>query len=388
MSYATGGDLSASGLLFLGMQCLGTILGKDGPHEQALKARGEQACGTAYIKREQRVYIYNAEVMPCSSTLSIAHIKNDRCVLTVGARLMLTVGQERHDPMEINVGEKLYAVTFSANGEYLLSGGYNGVRVWRVKDREEIATMKTKAVWSLAVSKDSKWIAAGTLWGDVHVWDANYKQVFAHKEDSASINAVDFSPDSTRLVSASSNNTAAIWDIATLERVHTLRHEDKVIAATYSPQGDRIATTTKDSVLRIYDSKDGRLLVTIETTVTPWHNTGLVWFNNHLLVISDGQIKQVEASTGLAISEWPVPDINVHSCTALPKHGEFIAYSAKRTVTFWDMVTHTQLGLIQRPQDIRSIALSPDDLFIAIGEEGGEIIIENLSRITVSSMYC
>jgi WD40 repeat protein len=63
------------------------------------------------------------------------------------------------------------------------------------------------------------------------------------------------------------------------------------------------------------------------------------------------------------------------SCIALPKHGEFIAYSTKRTVTFWDTSTHTQLGLIQHPQDIRSIALSPDDRFLAIGGEGGKITI-------------
>ena len=301
---------------------------------------------------------------------------------------MLTVAQERREPMEISVNWGLQAVTFSANGEYILSGG-QGVQVRRVEDGKQMAAMKTETVCCLAVSKDGRWIAAGSVGGDLYVWDANtYKRVFVGKVGSRRrVHGVDFSPDSTRFVSASDNQTAIVWDIATRERVHTLRHENWVFAAKYSPQGDRIATATKDSV-RVYDSNDGRLLVDIKTTVTPWHNTGLAWSNNHLLVLSDGKIKQFETSTGSTVSEWPVPDIDVHSCITLPKHGGFIACSTKRTVTFQDMATHSQLGLIQRPQDISSIALSPDDLFIAIGEEDGKIIIESLSRITVSSMYC
>ena len=301
---------------------------------------------------------------------------------------MLTVGQEHHDPMEIHVGGGLRAITFSADGEYVFTGGRGRVRVWRVKDGKQMATMKADGVLCLAGSNDGRWIAAGTSLGDVLVWDAKtYKEVFVHKEDDWDINGVDFSPDSTRLVSASDNYSAIVWDTAsaTRERVQTLPHEDKVFAAKYSPHGDRIATATSRSV-RVYDGNVGLVLVDINATVTQWYNTGLLWFNNHLLVISDGQIKQFKASTGSAVSEWPIPDTDQFSCIALPKHGEFIACSTQRTVTLWDTATHTRVGLIQHPQEIRSIVLSPDDLFIAISGRDGKIIIQSLSRIIVSNM--
>ena len=226
-------------------------------------------------------------------------------------------------------------------------------------------------------------MAEGTGWAEVIAWNAQtYERVFSRREESSHRNilGVDFSPDSTRLVSAW---TASIWDIATRQRVQTLDHGDWVSAVKYSPQGDRIATATPDSV-RIYDSNDGRLLVDIPGKVTPWFNTGLLWFDNDLFVVSDRKIKRIEASTGSAVSEWPVPD-NIHfSCIALPKHGEFIAYSTRRTVTFWDTATHIQLGFIQHPQDIYSIAVSPDDRLLAIGGEDGKITINSLSRVTVS----
>jgi WD40 repeat protein len=300
---------------------------------------------------------------------------------------VLTVEQEGSRALiEIDGGSDIIrAVAFGANSEYLVSGSGDEARVWREEDGKQMATMGALRVWCLAVSTDGRWIAAGTAWGDVFVWDAKtFEKVISHREDYHYINAVDFSPDSTRLVSASDNKTATAWDIATPERVQlTLAHENGVTAAKYSPQGDRVATATPDSV-RIWDSNNGHLLVDFKVTVTPWFNTGLLWFNNNLFVISDSKLKQFEVSTGSAVSEWPVPESIHFSCIALPKHGEFIAYSTGQTVTFWDTATHTQLALIQHPRSIRSIAISPDDRFLAIGAEDGKIIIYGLSRITVS----
>ena len=254
-----------------------------------------------------------------------------------------------------------------------------------MEDGKKMATVEAGDVLCLAVSKDGRWIGAGTFWGDVFVWDAQtYEKVISHWEDYNFILGVDFSPDSSHLVSASDDGTASIWDIATRERVRSLDHGlDWVRAAKYSPQGDRIVTATPDSV-RVWDSNNGCLLVDVKVTVSPWYNTGLLWSNNHLFVISDSTIKQFEAPTGSAVSEWAVPDVVDFSCIALPNHGKFMAYSTQRTVTFWDTATHMQLGLIQHSQDIRSIAVSPDDLFFAIGGHGGKITINCLSCITVS----
>ena len=77
------------------------------------------------------------------------------------------------------------AVAFSANGEYILSTDDTGVQVRRIEDGEEIAKLKAEKVVCLAVSKDEKWIAAGTHYGDLILWDAmTYEKVFTHTEDA------------------------------------------------------------------------------------------------------------------------------------------------------------------------------------------------------------
>ena len=298
--------------------------------------------------------------------------------------LKLIIRQEHCDPpIEIDVSSRVRAATFSANGEYFFSSDVGRVRGWRVKDGKQVARMEATAVVCLAVSKDGRWVAAGTLVGALFVWDAKTrKQVFKYKEDE-DINGVDFSPDSSCLVSASANKTATIWDIPTRKRVRTLDHISPLRAAKFSPLGDRIATATKASI-RVWDSKNGRLLVDIGVGVTPWYNTGLLWSNNRLIAISYGEIKEIDASTGLVVSQWPLAESDENSCIALPKHWRFIAYSAKRSVTFWHTSSHTKLGYIQHPQDVHSITHSPDDDFIAIGGERGNLIVRRFSHIVVS----
>lgn len=310
---------------------------------------------------------------------------------------MLTVEQDGSRFTEINDRGGVLAVKFTVNGEYLVSGGLGGVQVWRAEDGKLIATLMEEGIVScLAVSKDGRWIAAGTHFAWL-VWDAKtYKQVRVQRDPY--VIGVDFSPDSTRLVTISENRIAT-WDIGGPSNIPGLLwNENGAREVKYSPRGDRIAAATNLNTLRLYDSKHGRLLVDIPMTVTGSDNSGLLWSNDHFFVLSDGKIKQIAASTGLAVSEWEVPQTNSNqfkfSCITLSEDGKLIAFSANRAVTFWDTSTYSQLGFVQHPQNIRSIALSQDGRFLAIGGQDGKIIIRNLrdvlppSCFAVSVIYC
>ncbi|KAF8417732.1 armadillo-type protein [Boletus edulis BED1] len=50
-------------------------------------------------------------------------------------------------------------------------------------------------------------------------------------------------------------------------------------------------------------------------------------------------------------------------------------HSTKNTITFRDTSTHAQVGLIQQPQDIHSIAVFPDDKFLVFGGKDRKISI-------------
>jgi WD40 repeat protein len=64
-----------------------------------------------------------------------------------------------------------------------------------------------------------------------------------------------FNPDGTRIVTASNDKTARIWDAVTGNEIKVLRgHKDYVTSAAFSPDGTRIVTASWDKTARIWDA--------------------------------------------------------------------------------------------------------------------------------------
>ena len=54
-------------------------------------------------------------------------------------------------------------------------------------------------------------------------------------------------------------NTARIWDAATAKEIAVLRgHEDIVWAAAFSPDGTRVVTASRDNTARLWDAHFAR----------------------------------------------------------------------------------------------------------------------------------
>jgi len=76
--------------------------------------------------------------------------------------------------------------------------------------------------------------------------------------------AAEFSPDNRRIVTASLDHTARIWDAAAGILLRVLAgHTDMVRSAVFSCDGSRIATASRDKTAKIWDAARGTLLVTL-----------------------------------------------------------------------------------------------------------------------------
>ncbi|MEO1474505.1 MAG: hypothetical protein AAFS03_11330, partial [Pseudomonadota bacterium] len=67
-----------------------------------------------------------------------------------------------------------------------------------------------------------------------------------------------FSPDGTRIVTASSDNTARVWrrtDDGAWAHDTLQGHEDWVRSAAFAPDGTRIVTASGDSTARVWDAR-------------------------------------------------------------------------------------------------------------------------------------
>ena len=77
-----------------------------------------------------------------------------------------------------------------------------------------------------------------------------------------------YSPDGQRIVTASFDRTAKVWDAETGTELTTLKgHDGWVMSVVFRPDGKRIATAGMDGIVQIYTTDINELLQIAESRV-------------------------------------------------------------------------------------------------------------------------
>ena len=284
----------------------------------------------------------------------------------------------------------VYAVVFHSDGKHLLGGGDDGIRRWRLSDGLEVGRQTEMQLHAIHVSKDHKWVVCGTSNG-ASVWDAEIDENVITVEGGNTVWAVDVSPDSTRFATGTGKSEVSIWNITTGERlVGPLRHDEYVTGTKFSPNGEHIATTYFRGSIRIFDSRNGDELTIIHTiTANVAAITPLAWSSDGQRIFAtsnDDKIWSFDVSTGDSrFVELEICDVG-YSSIALAPNCKFIATFVEQFISFLDTSTLARARPdIADNKDIRSIAISQDNSYLATGQDGGKIVIRKLSQILPDS---
>ena len=79
------------------------------------------------------------------------------------------------------------------------------------------------------------------------------------REHNSQIHALAWSPDGNRLASTSYDLTARIWDVASEKMVlGPLRHSHEITSVAWEPNGERLATGSIDETVKIWSTTTGR----------------------------------------------------------------------------------------------------------------------------------
>ena len=79
-----------------------------------------------------------------------------------------------------------------------------------------------------------------------------------HPELQRFVESAAFSPDGSRIVTASWDQTARIWDAASGKEIAVLRDRNLMSSAVFSPDGSHIVTASDDETARLWDARAAR----------------------------------------------------------------------------------------------------------------------------------
>jgi len=181
-----------------------------------------------------------------------------------------------------------------------------------------------------------------------------------------------FSPDGTRLVTASTDTTAKVWDMNTGMELLTLKgHTEGLWSTAYSPNGKQIATIGYDKTARLWDAVSGRLLFTLDAyseTVGITVTIGVAFSpdGRYLATAGSGPLKIWDTVSGELLLTLPLSGEKA-ACVAYSPDGKYLAIGmAGGPASVWNIETGKKLfELPDHTATVVDIAFSPDGTHIA-----------------------
>ena len=294
--------------------------------------------------------------------------------------------------------DAVYAVSFSPDGGRIVIGSCDGsIRHWdptNLAARSKILALdQEKNPWgSLSYSPDGGQLASGNKWGEIKLWDlvtgALIRTIKTHEQSPL---CLVHSPDGKNIASVHSRRIE-IWQSETGNlRTRLYGHQKGIYSLSYSPDGSEIASGSIDCTIKIWDAnrndapsqmlRFGPSKALIRTLTGHKAEVLSVRYSPNGEQIAsgsrDGEIGLWDRRTGSLRRSFTAHSEIVHSLAYSPDGSTLASGARDGTIKIWKLDQHkeTLVQSLEHPGIIRAFATSPDGRQIVSGDTKGWITL-------------
>jgi len=165
---------------------------------------------------------------------------------------------------------------FSRDGSLLVTASQAGrVSVWEVETGQLRHSLEHPyPVGSVAFGPTGSQLVTGGENGSAGVWDVGTGcLLYSLEGHTQPVCCVEFSSEGSQILTASWDGTARLWllpersssagDVRTGQLRHVLHHAGPIYWACFSPDGSRIITASQDKTIKVWDAHTGEELHTL-----------------------------------------------------------------------------------------------------------------------------
>ena len=194
------------------------------------------------------------------------------------------------------------------------------------------------------------------------------------------VRTVAWSPDGTKIVTTSTDQTAKIWSAATGALLYTIQGIDYVSNFCWSYDGTKLAGTIKDSSVTIWSAISGNVLFTLDQY--PSYIQRVSWSpDGSKIAISYGDSATViwsgSSATKLLTLDKLSGYINVLRWS--PDGTKIATAGSRARVNFWSTITGEWLYFVQHTGSVNDVDWSPDGTLTASASSDYTIVIASAS---------
>jgi WD40 repeat protein len=235
----------------------------------------------------------------------------------------------------------------------------------RAADRQRaVLSGHTSQVFSAAYSPDGTRIVTASLDNTARIWDARTGIQLAAMSGKRFRHA-EYSPDGTRIVTTSEDATVRIWDAHSGEPLAVFSgHDTLPMSATFSPDGTRlaIASVDKSNTARIWDARTGEELVVLRGHGDLLQFIAYSPDGTRVVTASRDRTARIwDARTGASLAVLSGHGGMVLKAGYSPDGTQIVTASGDKTARTWNARTGAPLMVLSGHGDhVYSAAYSPD----------------------------